>query len=336
MTQKRNHIATPQHIRKMVARSWLALPGIESVPQFHNICRQVVENDDAWLRENWKMVREAQSSPEVRLFLIKEGAAGLITLISDAAEATEPEVREAATKALAARNDYQELLEAQARVFKALEDVMQRFEFLGRNGWTLPLHMDIVAFRRFHVLILCPDTTVQDIEQWFIGYYRSDGLADISIHLLSSHHLLFWKPLIEQCLRAFERKDFQICVPSLLSIFEGVIAKPWGVAFQNKKNRTKFFERKIGGASSRSREQYLWKSVKAFTEEVFAAAVSDKRTHPVPKRHLILHGKSDPSMWDEADCLRLFQAISTIVFLRDQEAGAGSHSQRSSGRGFFH
>src|SRR5271157_873797 len=81
-------------------------------------------------------------------------------------------------------------------------------------------------------------------------------------------------------------------------------------------------QEKTDGASPQSVEQSLWSSVKAFTEEVLEEAVSDKRTHPVPKRHLILHGKSDPAMWDEADCLRILQAISTIVFLRDQVLGA--------------
>jgi hypothetical protein len=320
VNQKRNNITTPQEYVKIVAESWLELPGIENVPQFHDICRRVVENDDAWLTENWDAVRGVQSSSEVRLLLIKQGATNLLTLMDEAAEATEPEVREAASKALAARNnDVQELLEAQAATMKAIDDVIQRFEWLGRNGWTLPLHIDIAATRRFHDLILCPNVTVQDVEQWFIGHYESGGLADISNDLLSSRHLLFWKTLIEQCLRAFERKDYQICIPSLLLIFEGVIAKALDLDFQNPQTHTKFFKRKIEAASTRPAEQFLWKSVKAFAEEVFKA-VSAKRTHPVLKRHLILHGKSHPSTWGEADCLRLLQAIFTIIFLLNQLA----------------
>lgn len=322
------NIATSQDLVKLAAASWLGLRGIENVPQFHDICRQVVGNTDAWLRENREVVQEVRNSPEVRLFLIKQGAAGLLTLMHEAAEAAEPEVREAAREALAARNDFQLLLETTGDTIKAIEDVLQRFELLARNGWTSPLLMDIAAFHRFRVLIVSPNMTVQNIEQWFIAHYRSGGLAQLSNDMRSSHHLRFWKPLIDQCFRAFERKDYQICIPSLLLVFEGIIAKLWDVAFQSKKKRMRFFERNIARASSQSVEQYLWKSVKTFTEEVFEAALRDKQVYSVPKRHLILHGKSDPSMWDEADCLRLLQAISTTALLYNQVAAEKKQGSR--------
>lgn len=46
--------------------------------------------------------------------------------------------------------------------------------------------------------------------------------------------------------------------------------------------------------------------------------VDPDQEYSTPKRNLILHGKSDPATWDRADCLRLFQAIDTILSLGNE------------------
>jgi hypothetical protein len=93
----------------------------------------------------------------------------------------------------------------------------------------------------------------------------------------------------------------------------------WPLTLRNRKNRTRFFDRKIEGAGSKAPEDYdawilrfNWKSIKAFVDNVFDDGVSPNRDYPLPKRNLILHGKSDPAQWGRADCLRLFQAICEI------------------------
>ena len=88
------------------------------------------------------------------------------------------------------------------------------------------------------------------------------------------------------------------------------------VPFQNEKNRQKFFERKIAATCPKSIRHYQWKSVAAFVGSIFEA-VSHTQNHPLPKRNLILHGTSDPAKLDQADCLRLVQAISTVLSLRE-------------------
>jgi hypothetical protein len=133
--------------------------------------------------------------------------------------------------------------------------------------------------------------------------------------LLESKHLRLWKLLLQQVFRAYANGDHALCIPALLAILEGAIAVPWNVAFQKDSNRRKFFERKIAAARPKTIEQYLWKSITSFVENVFETGVKDNQDHPVPKRNLILHGKSDPTKWDRADCLRLFQSIDTLLSL---------------------
>ena len=104
-------------------------------------------------------------------------------------------------------------------------------------------------------------------------------------------------------------------VPALLCVLEGSIAVPWGAAFQKERNRKKFFAQNIEAAHEDWINHYLWKSVASFIDTIFETGVSDKEEHPVPKRNLILHGKSDPAKWNQADCLRLFQGIDSILSL---------------------
>lgn len=126
---------------------------------------------------------------------------------------------------------------------------------------------------------------------------------------------IYWKPLVEQTFREYERGDFAICVPAMLCVLEGSITATWSVPFQNQKNRRRFFSRKIAAERKGSVIYYLWKSVAAFIDTIFETGVSDSHVHPVLKRNLILHGKSDPAKWDQADCLRLFQAIDSLLSL---------------------
>lgn len=211
--------------------------------------------------------------------------------------------------------------------FKQTANGLQRVELLAALGWTLPMGMSIPEF---NALVLQDNLTVETADQWFLNYYcRDEGQELNRLHdrLLASEHLAFWKPLLEQVFGAFERGDLAICVPSLMSVLEGSIAVPWGVRdFHKECCRKKFFEQRIKDARDGSIHQFLWKSVAAFVKTVFKGGLDPNQKHPLLKRNLILHGKSDPAEWDRADCLRLFQATDTVVSCR--RIGAKGQRQR--------
>jgi hypothetical protein len=174
--------------------------------------------------------------------------------------------------------------------------------------------MSLPEFQHF---ILQGGLTSERADTFFLQYYDGDGAAEflrLKTRLISSPQLAFWKPLVEQSILAFQRDDYAICVPALLLIIEGVFAMPWSVNFPNQKDRRRFFDSKIAATNSSIR-QYTWKSVASFVEIIFESGVTNRKHHPVPKRNLILHGKSKPATWNRADCLRLFQALSTILWL---------------------
>jgi hypothetical protein len=187
-----------------------------------------------------------------------------------------------------------------------------RVVWLASLGWTLPMHMSLQEFRE---LVLLDDQT-EAVERWFTDYYTSDDAAafvHLKRQLLGSAQLDYWKPLVEQAIWAFEAGYYPLCVPSLLLILEGLIWWHWEVPFDSYKKRKEFFEQKILGAKSNSIDQYAWKSVTAFVENIFANDVRSDQEYRFCRRNLILHGKTEPSKWSQADCLRLLQAISTVL-----------------------
>jgi uncharacterized protein YeeX (DUF496 family) len=206
-------------------------------------------------------------------------------------------------------------------------DGFQREELLATIGWILPEEM---SFRELaHLVLECHDLTIQRVDDFFIDYYDRDGRVEflnLKARLTSSSQLSNWRPLVEQTVSAFERGDYAICVPSLLLMIEGVIRVLWRVEVRKARDCAKFFERKIQITGPKTPDdceawvlQSRWRSIRAFVENVFGEA-SDREQYPMPKRHLILHGKSDPAQWDRADCLRLFQAISTIAWFGERLA----------------
>ena len=189
--------------------------------------------------------------------------------------------------------------------------VLLRLDKLAQHGWIIPMHMSLPELQQ---LVLQDSPTNQWVDDWFVEYYRQNGRSDNLIKgLISSGRLAFWTPLIEQCGRAFESKDYGICVPSLWLVLDGVIAKLWHTKLRNKKERHKFFQRKIHESNPKSALGHMWNSVQVFIDQAFQDNVRPGRKY---KRNLEMHGLSDPTTWGEAHCLRLLQSISTVVSLQ--------------------
>jgi hypothetical protein len=159
----------------------------------------------------------------------------------------------------------------------------------------------------------------EQIDVAFIDFYSAndnheyDRLRD---DLLSSKELERWHPLLKQCCAAYERGEYLIAVPSLLTVLEGAIAIPSNAPFVRAGDRVEFFKTRIQRAKPDSVAQYMWRSVDAFMKKLYQC--SDFSTSPPParlNRHWILHGRDLPG-WDISDALRLLQGIGTAIALR--------------------
>jgi hypothetical protein len=94
-----SRVATAGDFHRYAAKRWLTLPGIELLPGFHKLCKQIVKHDDAWRAKNWQRIRRITESREVKLFLIESRALNYSVLASYAETEPDATVREAARKA---------------------------------------------------------------------------------------------------------------------------------------------------------------------------------------------------------------------------------------------
>lgn len=229
----------------------------------------------------------------------------------------DPEVRETARVLSAITAGMQHFdakaWEALLSEWDSVTNPHRKAELLGEYGWTLPMSMSPF---QLHEILELNDPAL--IEAEFVKYYSQDNgstYARLSRKLLSSPDLALWRDLLDQCCRAYERGEYLIAVPSLLTVLEGAIAVPENAKFVGGEDRKRYFEEKIAAAPSDSVTQYMWRSVGTFVKMLF-----QKKTFGTPppaqlNRHWILHGRDTPD-WGRADCLRLFQAIETIISLR--------------------
>jgi hypothetical protein len=158
----------------------------------------------------------------------------------------------------------------------------------------------------------------QLIDAAFVEFFsESDGQGYQRLRnaILSNERLEFWHPLLKQCCDAYERQEYLIAVPSLLTVLEGAIAKPGSVPFVGGKDRAKFFAEKIDTSPAESVEQCMWRSANAFVKTLFEGYVFDGPQPAFLNRHWILHGRDMPD-WVQADCLRLFQGIQMVTRLK--------------------
>lgn len=187
-----------------------------------------------------------------------------------------------------------------------IDDAVQ----LGERGWTLPVRQYPDFAPR--VVRAVPASHTDDVFVWI--YSREGGVEfdAVASDLLGRPDLRRWKPLLEQCIGAYRRRDYLITVPSLLAVYEGALA-----AVVDKPHETK--PRSLASdeleEAERNLERLPWASIKAFTNAVFARSTFAGDRPNLLNRHWVLHGRDLPA-FSRADCLRLFQAIHTVGSVR--------------------
>lgn len=182
----------------------------------------------------------------------------------------------------------------------------ENVEDLARMGWTLPLRATPKEVREIYDL-----ETTDEVDDYFLNEYRkgSDRYQSLKEHLLSNENLERWRPLIHESFRAFERGDYKITVPALISVLEGLVEDMTG-RLQDSPN-PKHAVRHKRQTESGDVKNWIALSIEKFVWEVFEQHSFSGETPDLINRHWILHGR-DHTDWSKVDTLRLFQAIQTV------------------------
>jgi hypothetical protein len=65
------------------------------------------------------------------------------------------------------------------------------------------------------------DEEPDEIDAFFEAYFEDGGLEALREDILGDKKLEKWKVLLDQCFKNYNGGDFQICIPSLISVLEG-------------------------------------------------------------------------------------------------------------------
>ena len=188
--------------------------------------------------------------------------------------------------------------------------MQQSCERLANLGWTLPMR-----FTPYEMMELVKySESDQDIEQYMMDYYTSEGgrsFLELRTDILSSANLVCWRNHLEQCFDVYDREQYLILIPALLTVIEGAIAQKAG-RLKSKSVKTMAHASEVENAKDpRSVNFLVWHSIRLVLEKLFADS-DFGGPHPGEiNRHWILHGR-DHTQWTRMDAIRLFNLLATI------------------------
>ena len=128
------------------------------------------------------------------------------------------------------------------------------------------------------------------------------------------------KKVVDECRFAFENKKFAICADSLVSVIEGILSTFW----DDKTNirMMKICQAKVDELADEKEhitKKYIWVSYNKFIRKLYEKNDFTADEPSFINRHWLLHGRSAYEI-EEIDCLRLFNAVSSLCVIVRSES----------------
>ena len=187
-------------------------------------------------------------------------------------------------------------------------------EWLGKNGWTMPLWTDprIVSKLR---------AASGDIDKAFVRWYTVDDnkrLRELWKRLLNSKGLYRWRKIIEQTIDSHLDRRYAVVVPCLLIILEGAVTEG-ADELRNSVTNPKNPARRKRDKTEAGMRRLIWTSIESFIEPIFGKAPFTENRPISLNRHWVLHGR-DTNAWGlRRESIRLFHALDTISITVDRK-----------------
>lgn len=209
-------------------------------------------------------------------------------------------------------------VEAILERFKDIEDALANAEAMGRAGWTMPLNASFPEC----IELLQAATSPESADKAFVAFYSKDDrepLKELLANLRQQPKVTEFRELLEEVAFALEAQKFRLAVPALLAAFDGVTLRCWDKGVWKKLAREDFLTRKLESLEKGSADHIYWSAIEAFAETLYTPVLGDAPKPQLLSRHWVMHGRG-PADGNLADCLRLLQAIHTVVSLAEEEA----------------
>lgn len=204
------------------------------------------------------------------------------------------------------------------RFLKQLEDDFQYIENnvgrLAEMGWTIdpdwpfPFIGEILEFE-----------TINELDEYLYGYFTYNKKVYLKeifqwLKVDGEEVLSHWNGLILDCISSYKKGYYKVCIPSIISIIEGVMA----LRCENKMRSQviyNYFDSQIEKYKNDNVNRIIWVSCKSFFSNLFKGHDFNSERLPLINRHWIEHGRDNCNEWKEIDAIRLFHALKCIAWV---------------------
>lgn len=194
------------------------------------------------------------------------------------------------------------------------EEYSKISELIGINGWTIPMSMGLSKLDD----LLDKEITIELLDSFFTGFYTGKNLKLMVKHVKNSSIKTTQKKLFNQCLESFSRKNYLICTTALITILEGLLSEFGDDKKDIRMIRICRFQMDQTKTDKKIINHLVWVSFYNFIKELYDKSAFDESEPDRINRHWILHGRTEKQV-GEADCLRLFNAIYSLVTMLKYE-----------------
>lgn len=202
-----------------------------------------------------------------------------------------------------------ELVEAIRVLCEITPEVEAACERLAALGWALPMDLG-----PREIVDLAVSRSDKEIDEMMTEYYVEDEYSQLQAvwdRLREASNLIAWSALLEEAFDAFLRGHFQLPVPALLIILEGVMAAECGKLLTHEIRVANYVTKWSSKAKPKSIEALTRRSAEIFVASVFAHSDFTLPVVAGIKRNRILHGR-DVGPWAMVASVQLFAVLDII------------------------
>ncbi|OCH01867.1 hypothetical protein A6E10_18345 [Aliivibrio fischeri] len=184
---------------------------------------------------------------------------------------------------------------------------------LAEEGWIIPSFVNW-----FQIKTLEPLNSNRDklIKGW-IHQYTENGIEILNDIVKDCPEK--WKTVLNECVECYLNGRYQICIPALVTIYEGMLShKVYGLE-PKQIHYVGALETNLQQNNYVGVDFILALSVKEFTKRFFMKRDFTLDEPIEINRHWVAHGRSNLSA-DNLTVMKLFNAVSTVMYLNNKWA----------------
>lgn len=194
------------------------------------------------------------------------------------------------------------------------DEYQQMVEHIAAAGWTIPLSIDIKHFEQLKTISSDASALDSFMGDFYAGRERKAICRKIEKALSSPAK----KAMFSECVAAYESAMYSTCSVSLLSLLDGFISEFGDDPSNVKVMRVCHYHFQDEKSKGHDIKSLCWLSMYQFTHEVFQKSDFTQEEPDTINRHWLQHGRSD-RIPNEIDCIKLFNALSTLTMIRQEE-----------------